>query len=105
MTQQARVAYMKKHHCQGGLKVGDTFVSVLKLIISITSLEMLRVCIQQVQGIAYDSRYIEVAERFTSDSTPVNSDDDFADALNERMLDYSGGSANFNSTYFYNNGK
>ena len=56
-------------------------------------------------GIAYDSRYIEVAERFTSDSTPVNSDDDFADALNERMLDYSGGSANFNSTYFYNNGK
>ena len=39
-------------------------------------------------GIAYDSRYIEVAERFTSDSTPVNSDDDFADALNERMLDY-----------------
>lgn len=88
-----------------GLKVGDTFVICVEADNFDNFVGNAKGVYSVGTGIAYDSRYIEVAERFTSDSTPVNSDDDFADALNERMLDYSGGSANFNSTYFYNNGK
>lgn len=88
-----------------GLKVGDTFVICVEADNFDNFVGNAKGVYTVGTGIAYDSRYIEVAERFTSDSTPVNSDDDFADALNERMLDYSGGSANFNSTYFYNNGK
>lgn len=90
---------------RGGLKVGDTFVICVEADNFDNFVGNAKGVYSVGTGIAYDSRYIEVAERFTSDSTPVNSDDDFADALNERMLDYSGGSANFNSTYFYNNGK
>lgn len=88
-----------------GLKVGDTFVICVEADNFDNFVGNAKGVYSVGTGIAYDSRYIEVAERFTSDSTPVNSDDDFADALNERMLDYSGGSANYNSTYFYNNGK
>lgn len=88
-----------------GLKVGDTFVICVEADNFDNFVGNAKGVYSVGTGIAYDSRYIEVAERFTSDSTPVNSDDDFANALNERMLDYSGGSANFNSTYFYNNGK
>lgn len=88
-----------------GLKVGDTFVICVEADNFDNIVGNAKGVYSVGTGIAYDSRYIEVAERFTSDSTPVNSDDDFANALNERMLDYSGGSANFNSTYFYNNGK
>ena len=88
-----------------GLKVGDTFVICVEADNFDNFVGNAKGVYSVGTGIAYDSRYIDVAERFTSDSTPVNSDDDFADALNERMLDYSGGSANFNSTYFYNNGK
>lgn len=88
-----------------GLKVGDTFVICVEADNFDNFVGNAKGVYSVGTGIAYDSRYIEVAERFTSDSTLVNSDDDFADALNERMLDYSGGSANFNSTYFYNNGK
>lgn len=90
---------------RNGLKVGDTFVICVEADNFDNFVGNAKGVYSVGTGIAYDSRYIEVAERFTSDSTPVNSDDDFADALNERMLDYSGGSANFNSTYFYNNGK
>lgn len=88
-----------------GLKVGDTFVICVEADNFDNFVGNAKGVYSVGTGIAYDSRYIEVAERFTSDSTPVNSDDDFANALNERMLDYSGGSANFNSTYFYNNDK
>ena len=88
-----------------GLKVGDTFVICVEADNFDNFVGNAKGVYSVGTGIAYDSRYIEVDERFTSDSSPVNSDDDFSDALNERMLDYSGGSADYSSTYFYNGGK
>ena len=88
-----------------GLKVGDTFVICVEADNFDNFVGNAKGVYSVGTGIAYDSRYIEVDERFTSDSSPVHSDDDFSDALNERMLDYSGGSADYSSTYFYNGGK